>query len=401
MALAALASFAGLALAHEGIPWHSPPVISPGGHTATTLQPQFIPNQLTPPGLQEIAGTKFSNLAEAGANDQVRLPTATAGSDITPDRSDADKTGFVKGIGVAAARNNWLNDRGLSRQLAPPKVDSIWMPDTCNCVDPEFCPHPPPPIPPFSFEADALLLRRTKPDVDRLMSTLNATIEDHEAVDLGPAPRIRIALLGLDGYDIEGIYYGTDAWDEIVQFTTSGSPYALVFDSELQSGEVNLRWKTGEWWTWITGVRHFEFREAAQFDTDVLGLTTAWRFESTNYITGLQGGSEILLWNWRDIVSVDAVWKVGVFGNNADTQQRIVVGGFNNLNTINRFDNVVTAGEAGLNFKVRVCRECAITGGYQYLCLDNVAQAIDGFYDARGTGSVAFHGGMMGVEIGW
>lgn len=394
------------------IPWLPPPPGPHDGKTFVTEMPQFEPNLVTPPGLNAAyRPTTYNN----------QNTVSSSGSEVSAGMGNTvierDRSGEVVGTPVVAngvlsspvgaVQNQWLDDKQLSHQLAPPKVDAMFLNAGHNCADPSFCPKPPPTYPPFGIEVDGILLHRNRANLTAFNNSFGIVPTSSEQVDLGAGGRMRFIFLGIDHHDFEVLYFGTDAWDAPQTFTDgAGNTQSVLFTSQLYNWEVNFRRRSCdyEWLTWLYGVRHLEFAEDFDRSIDLGGAIGAASLNvgADNYLFGAQLGVELLLWQPSERWKFEAYSKFGAYINNASNSATYST--FSVLlpnSTRNHFDPGAFVGDLGLNATWNLHRQFGIRAGYQYTVLDNVAMAPDALYDDSRKHTLTVHGGFVGCELRW
>ena len=397
------------------IPWLPPPPGPCDTKTFITEMPQYEPNMVTPPGLNAMyTSAAANNLNTASGSGGTIGSGYSAGMGNTV--VERDRTGEVVGnpvtsngvlsSPVGAVQNQWLDDKQLSHQWAPPKVDAMFLNAGHNCVDPSFCPRPPPTYPPFGLEVDGILLHRNRANLGAYNNALGIVPTSGEQVDLGGGGRMRFVFLGIDNHDFEVLYFGTDAWDAPqTVLDGQGNSRDVSFTSQIFNWEVNFRQRSCDyqWLTWLYGVRYIEFQE--HFDQSIaipgLGASTL-RVGADNYLYGAQVGVELLLWQPSDRWKFEAYSKVGPYINNASNSAEYATGGVLLPGSVrNHFGAASVVGDLGLNATWNLHRQFGIRAGYQYTVIDNVAMTPDVFYDITGKHTLTVHGGFVGCEIRW
>jgi hypothetical protein len=400
------------------IPWLPPPPGPCDGKTFITEMPQFDPNMVTPPGLNAAyTPTTYNNKNTAGGTGTGSIIGSGISSGMGNTVVERDRSGEVVGTPVTstgvlsspvgAVQNQWLDDKQLSHQWAPPKVDAMFLNAGHNCVDPSFCPKPPPTYPPFGLEVDGIYLHRNRANIDAYNNALGIVPTSGEQVDLGGGGRVRFVFLGIDNHDFEVLFFGTDAWDAPETFTDIlGNTQNVLFTSQIFNWEVNFRQRSKdfEWLTWLYGVRYIEFSEKFERGIDVNGVgLSSLTVGADNYLFGAQLGVELLLWQPSERWKFEAYSKFGAYINNASNYEEFSV--FNvqlpQLSTRNHFDPGAFVGDLGLNATWNLHRQCGIRAGYQYTVLDNVAMTPDAFGDDSRKHTLTVHGGYVGCEIRW
>lgn len=398
------------------IPWLPPPPGPCDGKVFITEMPQYEPNLVTPPGLNAAyTPTTYNNQDSAATSSN-----STIGSGISAGMSDTvverDRAGEVVGTPVTstgvlsspvgAVQNQWLDDKQLSHQWAPPKVDAMFLNAGHNCADPSFCPKPPPTYPPFGIEVDGILLHRNRANINAYNNALGIVPTSGEQVDLGGGGRMRFVFLGIDNHDFEVLYFGTDAWDAPETFTdVLGNTQQVLFTSQLFNWEVNFRQRSKdfEWLTWLYGVRYIEFQEHFDRSIEINGVgLSSLTVGADNYLYGAQLGVELLLWQPNERWKFEAYAKYGAYLNNASNFADYTLFSVPlPLGTHNRFGAGSFVGDLGMNVTWNLHRQCGLRAGYQYTVIDNVAMAPDALYDDSRTHTLTVHGGFVGCEIRW
>jgi len=397
------------------IPW-LPPVPSPhDSKTFVTEMPQFEPNLVTPPGLNtSYKPTSYNNQNTANSTGTIGSGTSAGMGNSVVER---DPSGEVIGTPVTsngvlsspvgAVQNQWLDDKQLTHQWAPPKVDAMFLSAGHQCVDPSFCPKPPPTYPPFGLEVDGILLHRNRANFTGLNNAFGITPTSGEQVDLGGGGRMRFVFLGIDHHDFEVLYFGTDAWDARETFTDGlGNSQEVLFSSQLFNWEVNFRQRSCdyEWLTWLYGVRYIEFAEDFTRPFDLggnIGIASL-NIGADNYLYGAQIGAELLLWQPSERWKFEAYFKSGAYINNcSNSAEYSALGVLLPVSTRNHFGAASFVGDLGLNATWNLHRQFGIRASYQYTVIDNVAMAPDALYDDTAKHTLTVHGGYVGCEIRW
>lgn len=405
------------------IPWLPPPPSPCDTKTFITEAPQFDPNMVTPPGLNAAyTPTNYNNQNTAGSTSGTNsgANTGTIGSGYSSGWGNTvverDRSGEVVGnpvvstgtlsSPVGAVQNQWLDDKQLSHQWAPPKVDAMFLNAGHQCVDPSFCPHPPPTYPPFGVEVGGIMLHRNRANWTAYDNAYGIVPTTGDQVDLGAGGRVRLVFLGIDHHDFEVLFYGTDAWDATQTFVNIlGNEDTVHFRSQLYNWEVNFRRRDCDyqWLTYIYGVRFIEFSEDFERSTTLGGIgLTSTNVGADNYLYGAQIGVDLLLWQPCESLKFEAFTKQGVYINNATNMVTYSVLSTNLPNSArSSFDPCSYVGEMGLNVTWNLHRQFGIHAGYQYTVIDNVAMAPDIFNDASDSHTLTLHGGYVGGELRW
>jgi hypothetical protein len=289
---------------------------------------------------------------------------------------------------------------GLS-DLHPPFAP--WIENPCGSVDCDFMPPPPPSPRRYSTAADAIFLFRDDPALDSFAGAFAADITGTNGLDVGVMPRLQVMVPIDDIWDLEATGFGVDSWHVTGDYDLPGVlSGALDFNSQLFSAEVNFRHNTRDWLQLLWGFRWAEFSEYIDFTAPSVGLPAAWHLDAQNFFYGLQIGADVGLLSLWDRVELTGFVKGGVYDNRADWLHQVqTVGAVSTFE--NQFDEVAFLGEAALTLTVRCSEHSALRGGYHWLVLDEVTQAIESFTvnETDGLDRLFFHGAFAGVELRW
>jgi hypothetical protein len=234
-------------------------------------------------------------------------------------------------------------------------------------------------------------------------------------------PRLTAIRHGVFGscWDLEVAYFGIDSWSgsQTVAGVTSyltnppvlfgASSVTASYTSSLHNGEINGRRAHNDWITWIVGFRALQIDELLAADIAV--GPSAHSVATQNRLYGGQIGLDALLFD-GECWYVNAVGKVGIFGNSADQVTRTTnIGGA--LPFITYTGNQTSfVGEFGVNAGYRMSERWSLLAGYNLLWINGVAVAPDqlaatnlttGVGTLATNGNLFYHGVNVGLEYGW
>lgn len=290
--------------------------------------------------------------------------------------------------------------------------------DLCGVLD----------APTWRVRAGAVILTRSRPDQVILARPLGGLfqISGGEDFDFGWAggPDVSIERrLGDGPNSIEARYFGALNWNAAYDYGATGDiqigpiDIPLAFDvtanyqSKLNSTEINFRHQHSDRFTWLTGFRIIEVNEQLDYNVDfIVPNLNNVSWNSSNHLYGGQIGADLALWRLNAPLSINGIFKAGVYGNHAQNDftyrildTPIVEGGAS--------DNPVAfVGEIGVASAYQVTRRFAIRGGYQLLWISEVALASDqaqAMIDSldvnamNSSGDVFYHGALVGGEFTW
>jgi hypothetical protein len=277
--------------------------------------------------------------------------------------------------------------------------------------------------PRLQFTLDLLVLDRTGQDSDPLLfdtQTGAVLLNTGDVLD-DPEAGLRAGVILMDdsSYDIEFGFLGLDTFENVVTRTSpnpigfaffGGLPanpqqsYSVSYESDLASGEINLRRRLGPQVTWLAGFRFLELRE--QFD--ILNGQRGFFSETDNDLYGFQLGGEAQLFRLRRSLLFTTV-KAGVYYNNADVTAAAASGSGAVLRFIDDEDTAAFVGDFAVGMLIPMGPSADLRIGYQGLFLDGVGLAPDqlddfSLFTASGTldeSSIYYHGGFIGVDLFW
>jgi hypothetical protein len=282
--------------------------------------------------------------------------------------------------------------------------------------------------PTWKVRAGAVILTRSRPDQVVLARPIGGLIQisGGEDFDFGYAggPDVSIERrLGDGPNSVEVRYFGALNWNAAYDYGNTGNiqigpitvPAAFDvtanYQSKLNSTEFNLRHQRSDRVTWLTGFRIIEVNEQLDYNVDfIVPNLSGVSWNTSNHLYGGQVGADVALWRLSGPLSVNGLFKAGIYGNDAENDftfrvldTPIVEGGAS--------DNPVAfVGEIGATTAYQVTRHFAVRGGYQLLWISDVALASDqaqAMLDTldvnamNSSGDVFYHGAMAGGEFTW
>jgi hypothetical protein len=282
--------------------------------------------------------------------------------------------------------------------------------------------------PTWKVRAGAVILTRSRPDQVVLARPIGGLIQisGGEDFDFGYAggPDISIERrLGDGPNSVEVRYFGALNWNAAYDYGATGDiqigpiNIPLAFDvtanyqSKLNSTEFNFRHQRSDRVTWLTGFRIIELNEQLDYNVDfIVPNLSGVSWNTSNHLYGGQVGADVAFWRLSGPLSVNGLFKAGIYGNDAENDftfrvldTPIIEGGAS--------DNPVAfVGEIGATTAYQVTRHFAVRGGYQLLWISDVALASDqaqAMIDTldvnamNSSGDVFYHGAMAGGEFTW
>ena len=181
----------------------------------------------------------------------------------------------------------------------------------------------------------------------------------------------------------------------------SGGLHTFVYDSSLQSGEINLR-RQMQGWRMVIGFRYMELTELF---TATSNGSLAYTLDAHNYLYGFQAGGDATRWESASHpLRIDANIKAGVFGN--QTNAHVVASNFLTGTANDRDWSTAFVSEGAIAAVLQLTDRIALRGGYQFIWVDNIGLATS-MLGAPDTNTVTaimnadddivYHGGFAGL----
>jgi hypothetical protein len=282
--------------------------------------------------------------------------------------------------------------------------------------------------PTWKVRAGAAILNRNRPDGVSLVRPLGGLIDISTGndFDMGYAggPDVSIERrLGNGPNSIEARFLGGLEWNSLHQYGAMGDiqigpiniPLTLDvnanYQSKLNSTEINWRHQRSDRVTWLTGFRIIELHEELAYDVDfIVPNLTGVNWNTDNHLYGGQVGADLALWRLNAPLSINGLFKAGIYGNDADNDFTFDVLGNPLLDGGANSNPVAFVGEIGLTTAYQVTPHFALRGGYQLLWISGVALAAEqaqmtlnelnaNVIDTKGD--VFYHGALVGGEFTW
>ena len=281
----------------------------------------------------------------------------------------------------------------------------------------------------WTFTAEALALQRTNTRSQPLFVPFIPTLALHDPLDaenmnfaLGFGPKVSAIRHDVCGCDLEVTYFQVDGFTAggelpgISRMVTDMTNTGLLvndgmnrYTSALYNGELNLRRQANDWLTLLAGFRMVELDEHYRgggvdvfTPTQVDSLFT----NSFNHLFGGQIGAEAQVFNRGGPLQVNALCKVGVFGNAAQQNYQLF-GDTAELLTAKSCSQTSCLGETGLVATYALSKHLAFRGSLDAMWLSGVALAPEqiGSVNVRRhtdvvntSGNVFYYGGGAGLE---
>jgi Putative beta barrel porin-7 (BBP7) len=299
----------------------------------------------------------------------------------------------------------------------------VQISDTDNI---EFCDCCPDCCPLWTVRAGAAILHRSKPD-DNVIATSPGGLFEIVAggdfsfgwdsgVDIYAARQLG------NCYGIEARYFNVDSRagfdNNLTVDLNFGGGISInildvdsVYQSNLDSAELNMRIDSSPRVTWLAGFRYVDLQEVLDYKiTEFVFFDNDVRWRTTNHLYGGQMGADLNLWNLNSPLRINSILKAGIYGNDAENRFRFdpaigptLFGGGNS-------SDVAFVGEIDINVAYQMTQHFALTGGYQLMWINGVALASDqaGTTFASSdvnvittSGDLFYNGALVGAIFTW
>ncbi|MCA9039563.1 MAG: hypothetical protein KDA65_04370 [Planctomycetaceae bacterium] len=274
-----------------------------------------------------------------------------------------------------------------------------------------------PPIPEWSFRAEALYWHRSDPKGGEpllirvpAMAAPGSYIGNDVDYDNELGHRYRLERMNSDGSGFDMEYFGINDWSDTVRWVEqqmfvlgtdigAGSG-AVTSDSEFYSWEVNGRRDWDPWTTFFAGFRVLVLDEYTSVSGagDMQNVFASIDIENNLY--GAQIGIDRTLFDNGGVLTIDMTFNLGVFYNSIEADT---------VNFPALYDNESSAAsllrELNFNMTLAVTDHMSVIGGYTLIWLDDLALGPDQFLDPNNSvnedSNIFVHGGNLGLLFTW
>jgi hypothetical protein len=295
--------------------------------------------------------------------------------------------------------------------------------DSC-CLTPNVCWCDPL----WTVRAGSVLLQRSGGGNTTIMAdtATGAPILSGNSFGFGTQGGIDVAAMRRIGpnHDIQGRYFGIDGWNAQNTITPVGGVDILTnpnlvglgatainnsYISRLNSGEINWRTHSTNWFSWLVGFRWVELTEDLESRLTFPDATANTMWQTNNHLYGAQTGADIKLWDRGGVFWADSFVRAGIFGNHATNTFNLTQTVGPPFNTTQTSGQTAFVGEVGLTGNLRLTDWLSLRAGYEVLWLDGVAVASDqvpatNIFTNNGidtTNSLFYHGALVGATVVW
>jgi hypothetical protein len=184
--------------------------------------------------------------------------------------------------------------------------------------------------------------------------------------------------------------------------------YGTEYQSDLQSGELNLRLREWGGLVPVVGVRWYQLTEELEL-FEAAAPSSGVLSEVDNDLFGVQAGIRAPLWTRGGWFRVETTIKLGLFAIETNLYADTHTAAGPTLVLDRSFDSTAVASEIHLTAVWQVSDWLAFRAGYTGIWLTDVALAADqsdNFDLATGAGvldrsTLAMHGGHIGFAVAW
>lgn len=285
----------------------------------------------------------------------------------------------------------------------------------CGCYDPIW-----------SVTGGAVFMSRSTPGSQQIIHPVGSTATISNAsdfnFDFSGGPEVTIDRKFADGNSLELRYFGDLDWTSSANYGAAGNvqigsipnfgAIALTANdaTRLNGAEINWLHPVNDRITFLAGARWLDVHDELQYHVSFPAFGALYDWNESNRLYGGQLGGKLALWKLDGPLSIDAVFKAGVFANSADNNFDLLP------STGGSFPGGETGTAASFVGEIDVMATYAITnhislqGGYQMLWIDRLALATDQAAAATldhtqdgltTTGDIFAYGATAGIEITW
>jgi hypothetical protein len=376
--------------------------------------------------LPSLSSAISPDAAEVWSADQSELPY-DAGDGFQPIPMDPDDAApYVPGSACSSCQGGgaggyFHNRCGCNTQLFP------WFTGPGNCDNWCVGPH-------WNVEVDALMLTRDDINWDPVIADVGLAPDLASQLDYSPGARIFAMAYNDSSFGMQIGYEGVNEFNATALFPVVGATRSFDFQSTMNSLEFNVFRKTDIPTKFFAGFRYIEVDEdlidlnivdksvpapstpptVVSFADDALGV------QLENRLMGVQAGAFRDAWKLNRWITIEPFGNAGVYVNsfkrvnvNSTTTTTLVSDDpatpaddetlqtvtTTNLGTKQEFSELAFVGEAGVTGVLRLNRCVALRGGYQFLAVNGVTQAIDAYFiPGMDSSTLVYHGLRFGVE---
>ncbi len=287
----------------------------------------------------------------------------------------------------------------------------------------------------WKIDADALILHRSTPGTRTLLFDTATGVERFDASEFhfpfAAGPRISLTALDCEGWGFEGNFFMVDGWSSTRNVPSTSLPNAgnLAVDSVNQitlvdaqfdstsrfySSELNFRKPLFGNLSFLTGFRYLDLTDIYNIagTSATTGNTSTESILTHNHLFGWQIGADGALLQKANCWRLSGFVKAGVFLDCANQATSLSdPGGLGALaSSANNQASAAFFGEAGLKGYYQLSKHFALSGGYEVMFLNNIAQPVNQLADTNLTAGTAtvdvssalfYHGATAGLEVTW
>jgi hypothetical protein len=280
--------------------------------------------------------------------------------------------------------------------------------------------------PVWSVTGGAVFMTRSTPSSQQIIHPVGSTATISNAADFNFAysggPQVTIDRKIGDGNILELRYFGDLDWTSSANY---GAPGNIQIGSisnfgaigltandatRLNSAELNWLHPISDRVMFLAGARWLDVHDELQYHVSFPAFGVLYDWNESNRLYGGQLGGKFKLWKVGGPLSIDAVFKAGIYANSADNN-------FNLLpSTGGSFPGGATGtaasfvGEIDIMATYAFSSHISLQGGYQMLWIDRLALGTDEAAAATlnhtqdaisATGDIFAYGATAGIVLSW
>ncbi len=280
----------------------------------------------------------------------------------------------------------------------------------------------------WTFRGGAVILQRDRNDRTRFIADRRPGGDRDgfgDAFDFGTSGGVDLSLIRwLDGgRSIESRFFGGLEWEDQQSWDTSDDwgfgnipewnnlnavTVDAVYNSRLNSAEVNLRSSVNRSITFLIGFRWLELNEDITANADILGSPVNFRLDTDNNLYGGQIGADANMFRNGGPITANAWVKAGVYGNDADGSFSLQTPGPDFAGSAS-VGQVAFVGDVAFTGSYALTDHLSLRGGYQLLWIEGVAIASDQITLSNlvsgpgidSEGEAFYHGALVSLDATW
>ena len=190
-----------------------------------------------------------------------------------------------------------------------------------------------------------------------------------------------------DSYSVQARYFAIDDWSETDSTATTNGAWLFhgatlgsatitqidgTFTSNLNSIEVNLGHQHNDWIKCLAGFRYLSIDESLHFDFfDGMIDYSDYEGSVNNDLYGVQAGAEVLLLDRGGPLTVDGIFRAGIYRNEA-SYDGVYANGMS-AQVVDSASQTAFVGEIGINANLLLTDNVEFNAGYNMLWVSGIS----------------------------